>query len=113
MKKRGTVLFFILLFPLMLFSQSKDFWKAPVSEISPLDRLESNTTVTEYQRLDLDLNGLKKYIHQAPLRTATTSSILLDFPDSEGNMKEFEMFKTNTMSPELAAKFPSISSYIG
>lgn len=113
MKKRGTVLFFILLFPLMLFSQSKDFWKAPASEISPLDRLESNTTVTEYQRLDLDLNGLKKYIHQAPLRTATTSSILLDFPDSEGNMKEFEMFKTNTMSPELAAKFPSISSYIG
>lgn len=107
------LLSFILLLPLSVFSQGKNYWKAP-SEKQKARISNSPSKISDYQIMNLDVENFKKQVKKSPLRHKTTNSqIALAFPFPNGDMKSFTLFQTQTMSPKLAAKFPSISSYVG
>ena len=109
-----------LLFLVAMFSfatyygQTESLWKA--TENSKTSEIKSNKRAISRPNLfKLDLVSLKKIAEKAPNQNSTKvkSSVILSFPDSEGNMQNFSIFKTSNFSPELAAKFPEISSYYG
>ena len=55
-------------------------------------------------------------ITEAPLRgtlLAKNSNIIIDFPNSEGEMESFRIVEASVMHPELQAQYPNIRSYAG
>jgi hypothetical protein len=112
MKYRKIILCVIALFPVLALAQN-NFWH-PVPNVPEAQKLHGTTRILEYKTYELDLEGFKDHILSAPYRNQKAlRPVTTDFPDSEGNLKSFELYKTHTMSPGLAAKFPSISSYAG
>ncbi|HET8838881.1 MAG TPA: zinc-dependent metalloprotease family protein [Flavobacteriaceae bacterium] len=113
-KKTTIWLLMLLMFPILAFSQARNFWSSDVKEPSTDKILETYTKVSEYEVLGLNLENFKQYALQAPFRgNGVNSSISVELPNSSGGFNEFELFQTHTLSPGLAAKFPSISSYVG
>lgn len=62
----------------------------------------------------LDKSSFISHINLAPYRNETLkSNLILNIPNQKGDLQSFKLFKTNTLSPLLAQKFPKINSYIG
>lgn len=113
-KKTTIWLLMLLMFPILAFSQARNFWTSNVKE-PPTDKiLETYTKASEYEVFGLNVENFKQYASQAPFRgNGVNSSIVVELPNSSGGFNEFELFQTHTLSPGLAAKFPSITSYVG
>lgn len=73
------------------------------------------TNLQEVQYYQLNTTLLKTMLKNAPLRgTSTTpSQVVVSFPTSSGEMIAFNIKEAPLMHPDLAAKYPSIKSYIG
>lgn len=55
-------------------------------------------------------------MRNAPIRgqfTQRQSNIIIQLPNAEGKLEQFRVLETPIMEPELAAKFPTIKSYVG
>ena len=116
MKNKKTTFWFMMLlaFPILSFAQERNYWSTTTQEPSKNEVLDTYTKVSEYNILELDVENFREYVLQAPLRgNDAISPVHASFPDASGNFNEFTLFKTQTLSPGLAEKFPSISSYVG
>lgn len=109
------LLFFVALLSFATYyGQTESLWKSP--ESSKISEIKQNKrSIVRPNLFKLDLAGLKAIAEKSPKQNSgkTKSSVVISFPDSEGNMQNFSVFKTSNFSPELAAKFPEISSYYG
>lgn len=58
---------------------------------------------------------LNQDILSTPLRSATKKSIekIIDIPGLNGELESFKLYEAPVFSPELAAKYPNIKSYVG
>lgn len=113
-KKTTLLLLMLMAFPFLIFSQGKNYWHSASQNVNNAQILGTQTRVSKYKTMRLELADFKTDIEKAPLRgKKVKSAVLMTFPFPKGEMKDFKIFKTHTMSPELAAKFPSISSYVG
>ncbi len=90
-------------------------WKSiSQKELSTFERVERSSVPSDYSIFQLDLKKLAQIIEQAPLEGSNSSTnIITSFPDSNGNMERFEIFKAPLMSVALSKKYPQINSYIG
>ncbi len=63
---------------------------------------------------DLDLSAMKSMLAKSPKRNTSknTSTTIITLPNGEGKMENFQVYENPVMSPELAAKYPEIKSYI-
>lgn len=109
------LLFFVALLSFATYyGQTESLWKSP--ESSKISEIKQNKkSIARPNLFKLDLAGLKTIAEKSPKQNSgyAKSSVIISFPDSEGNMQNFSVFKTSNFSPELAAKFPEISSYYG
>lgn len=65
--------------------------------------------------ITIDLAGVRGELKHAPNVAATGTTVRgvpLAFTDPDGRQVEFEAFESSVFAPELAAKFPSIASYV-
>lgn len=115
MKK--TILFIALLFFGMNFSysQNRNYWsRADKQDFQLTTYAEKGNLPNQYSRLQLDLLSITTTLRNSPDRFETkTSSVLVSFPDSNGNFEEFMMFEASNFEAELKAQFPQINSYVG
>ncbi len=113
-KKTTFWLLMLLAFPILAFSQARNFWVPNVHEPSADQVLDTYTKASKYEVFGLNVENFKQYALQAPYRgNGGSSSISVNMPNSSGAYEDFQLFQTHTLSPGLAEKFPSISSYIG
>jgi len=98
---------------MFLFSQNKNsYWEKSGTELNN----NKISQTRDAQIFELDIEKFKKAITDAPLRgtlLAKNSNIIIDFPNSEGEMESFRIVEASVMHPELQAQYPNIRSYAG
>ncbi|MFP3597975.1 reprolysin-like metallopeptidase [Chryseobacterium sp. SIMBA_029] len=100
-----------LLVAAMGFSQ-QNYW-AKITRTANKDLRPRMTTPTVFSLYSLDLEKIKKDLAKAPQRFSKDESLIIKFPDAEGNYKDYIVQEASVMEPELQAKFPDIRSYTG
>ncbi|TXK76861.1 reprolysin-like metallopeptidase [Mesonia sp. K4-1] len=114
-KKITNLLLILIALPTLAFAQNKNFWsQAEGKNISQENIRKSVTTIEKSEIYNLDLSSFKNAILQAPYRfEGVTSNIEITLPTGDSSFDTFTLYKAQTMSKELAAKFSKISSYVG
>jgi subtilisin-like proprotein convertase family protein len=76
--------------------------------------LDRATTPSSFQVFSLNLNTLKQQVHNAPLRMAgVTSSVIAQFPNTDGELTSYRIYYAPVMQPGLAARNTDMRSYTG
>lgn len=100
-----------LLFAIISFGQ-QNYW-------TKLNRNTSNelrqrwTTPKVFSLYQLDLEKIKNDLKNAPKRFSGNESLVIKFPDADGNVRNYVVQEASIMEPELQAKFPEIRTYTG
>ena len=112
MKKKLLSLVAMLLFAIY-FGQA-NFW-TPSKNVVASNIKANKKSIINPNLYSLDINALKKITANSPKKTksAVKSNVIVSFPDGDGNMQNFSIFKTSNFSPELEAQHPEITSYYG
>lgn len=111
-------LFILLSFNILIFSgySQKNYWNTiQESQIKPNDSelIDHDFTLKTKKFFQLDRQSLEETLAGSPMRSANSSEVVIEVPNHLGDFEQFEIYKTNTMAPELANRFESIKSYIG
>ena len=95
-------------------SQSKTLWQKQTidnnSRVKP-----SKQDLPRAQTFALNKESLKQALLKAPQRGNLTkgSSLVLSFPNADGEFERFKVFEASVMDSELSARYPEIRSYAG
>lgn len=114
MKKK--YLWSILAFAVFSWGHSQqNAWKSSSDrEVSRIEKMDRVALPTDYQVFNIDLNKLKNSLEKAPnFKTQSNSTVIVSFPNSEGELVSYEIFDAPIMERGLAEKFPNIKSYLG
>jgi len=66
-----------------------------------------------YKTYQLNVDGFKNSLKNAPQRFSNDESLVLKFPDAEGKMSDYVILEAPVLSKELQEKYPEIRSYVG
>ncbi len=101
----------VLMFAMANIQAQVFFHRTDESKIQ-LRSTDNRTVVPDkYEVYNLDLEGLKSYLAQAPLEFSSKVGLKMQIPLSNGEIKWFEVFESPVLQPGIAAKYPSIKSY--
>ena len=110
--KKQLLMMGMLVLSSVSFAQTDRLWsKRPMENSSTI--LENMKTIDNPRIFHLDINGLKNLLTKAPVRLTEKSKIVISFPNSMGKMESFKVTENSNFTPELAAKYPDIKSYVG
>ena len=113
MKKN--ILLIIFLFAINYgYSQNGKIWKQVDKEkLSLLEKARRNSFPNEFTLYELDFSAFKNSLITAPVRGVdnSISSVIIEFPLSNGRFQKFRVIETPIMEEGLALKFPNIKSY--
>lgn len=109
---------FLLIFTLLstLKSQQTNLWRLADESMVNKSLISSASMPTVYQIYELNNSAFIASMIGAPSeRTSdfSRSNLIVTFPTTNGNTEQFKVLETPVMAPELAAKYPGISSYTG
>lgn len=98
-----------------VFAQNSNhgLWsKLTVTEVSG-EKVRRSSFPSTYHLFQLNLNQLKSILANAPVLFANTnqSDLIIEFPNSAGNLEKFKVYESSIMDPILEAKFPMIKTY--
>ncbi len=71
------------------------------------------TTPKVFSLYQLDSDQLKTDLKKAPQRFSGNESLVIKFPDGDGNIRDYIIQEASVMEPSLQAKFPDMRSYTG
>ncbi len=102
-------------FSSLLQAQQNDFWSSIDEAKIGISKLERKVHPKKYKTFELDIQSLKKDLHfgQAFKSLEPNSSVVVSFPDENGNITDFEISEASVMHPELAKKYPNNRSFKG
>lgn len=100
-----------LFLSIVVFSQ-KNYWSA-TNSVKSKKLKERKSQPTDYKLYNLNLDGIKNALSDAPQRFSNNESLILKLPTSNGKMTDYVIQEASVMAPELQAKFPDIRSYVG
>ena len=101
----------LLVFAVFSFGQ-QNYW-------TKLNRNTSNelrprwTTPKVFSLYQLDVEKIKNDLKNAPKRFSGNENLVIKFPDSDGNIRNYIVQEASVMEPELQAQFPEIRTYTG
>ncbi|MDR1877235.1 MAG: M12 family metallo-peptidase [Flavobacteriaceae bacterium] len=107
---------FILIFLFLTgssFAQSNYWSRLNLKGI--LNAKERTHTPTEYRLFSLNVDGFVNHIKNAPSRESalkTTETVIVTFPDADGNLSDYIVKDASIMHPSLQAKYPDIRSFV-
>lgn len=114
MKKHLLLLVTLLLFITTGYSQTGLWSRADEKSIPQSALLNRASVPSRYHIFQLDLTSLKAILATAPLRGNKLSShVVIQFPDGNGQLKNFKVYEAPVMQAGLSAKYPTIKSYVG
>jgi subtilisin-like proprotein convertase family protein len=112
MKKLLLTLFIGLFF--LLKGNSQSLWtNTTEARVNLLSKMDRATMTREYKLYNLDFNGLKAQLEQAPSENAGYSNVVVDFPNQNGELTSYRIFYAPVMEQGLADRYTDIKSYIG
>lgn len=114
-KKPILFTFIFVLFSIFTNSAQTSQWKE-ISEKQVLikEKMNRGNTPHTYQLFEVNLTELTNKLINAPDDiTSDSSTISVNFPDGNGNISNFEIFKSQMLEPELAAQHPNIHNFTG
>lgn len=103
----------VVLFCTYGYAQNVLWNKQSEKGIKQSELLDRASTPSEYQLFSLNLEALKLKLKDAPQREAKTSNLILQFPDANGELKNFKIFEAPVMEQALAQKYSDLKSYVG
>lgn len=113
MKKLVLLLTIALCFA-QLSAQKKAIWKKITPESVQQLQLIRTTSYSERQQLfQVDVNQLQQELANAIDKFSGNSGIIVEFPNSEGDLEIFQVWENSNFASELQAKYPEIRAYIG
>ncbi len=114
MMKKLLLSFVTILFFSVSFGQSPLWRVADAGKVASLAKAERRAMPSEFKLYNLNFEGLKTQLAQAPsIDNGGTSNVVIAFPSVDGTMKNFRIYESAVMHPALAAKFPGNNSYAG
>jgi subtilisin-like proprotein convertase family protein len=113
--------YFILVFCVLgkssLWSQNATSFWTSIKENTIAEALDQRHIVPNlYHTKHLDRSAIASYLTTAPTESEVLQGekgLLLDIPNMNGEIMQFEIWEAPMMHPDLAAKFPSIKTYAG
>lgn len=94
------------------FAQTDRLWsKRSEKNSSPI--LENMKSIDNPRVFHLDIDRLKNSLAKTPKRLTEKSGVTISFPNSNGKMETFKVTENSNFTPELAARYPDIKSYVG
>jgi chitodextrinase len=106
---------FLLTISSVAFSQTENSLWIPTVKKSDMIPLESRMILPENQLFNLNLEGLRTVLAEAPQRSASArrSQVVISIPNESGVLERFRVYENSSFAPALAARFPEIKSYVG
>jgi hypothetical protein len=107
----ATVLLFVMGFG---FAQGTSYWKEAGTNLRSA-RLSIKNQPENFKVFELNVSTINGLLDKCPDRGLTygRTDEIIEFPDTEGNLKKFRVMEASVMHPDLAAKYPGIRSYAG
>lgn len=97
-------------------AQQNNFWRtSDVSRVNP-SLLPLVSKAAQYEIYELNNSAFISSMIGAPSETTTearNSSFIVAFPTGNGVVEHFRVVEAPVMHPQLAAKYPGISAYVG
>lgn len=94
--------------------QTSLWQQAKEADVKGLEKNDRATHPKSFHLFKLNLAHMKALLQQAPLRgSGEQSAVILPFPDGDGNLVHFKIYKAPVMHDDLAARYPGIESYVG
>lgn len=114
MKNKLLLLVMITISGISFAQTQKLFWTATAKKSDAIT-LENKLSIVNPVLFRLDQNALKQDLSNATMRfsTAGSSSLVVKFPNANGQFEQFRIQETSNMDPQLAALYPEIRSYVG
>lgn len=113
MKKKLLFIFTAVLLVVSVKAQNSLWKKTNNDNLRMFNKMERASMPSKYQLFSLDFSKLKMQLEQAPMENQTQSNLIVDFPDSEGNLIDYKIYEAPVMELALSNKYPDIKSYIG
>ena len=112
MRKNLQFFLSIILFSNLSFGQGNFWTKTSEEKLKTYEKMDRDVQPSKSVLFHLDFNAFKQLLLSAPMENITLSSdLIVQFPDFEGNLKNYKVFEAPVMEKELSDKFPSIRSY--
>ncbi|ROH90070.1 T9SS C-terminal target domain-containing protein [Chryseobacterium cucumeris] len=109
--KNKTFIFFGLLGAVLTFGQ-QNYWKKTDGE-KEKELAPRNVMPKTFSLYNLDLDKIKEELKKAPERFSDDHSLVLKFPDADGEFHDYIVQEASIMEPELQERFSDIRSYTG
>ena len=100
----------------VLNAQIKSNWhQVEENSLKDLPKVRRASFPQEYKLWKLDLQSLKNQLRNVPVRGQFQgiSNVIIQLPNAFGQLESFRVLETPIMEEGLAAKFPTIKSYVG
>ena len=110
---KKTLLILFLFCGAALFSQNQYWEKTTTSRFSESEILQKTSVPNSFEIFHLNMEKFSEVLELAPLRSPNTirSSVVIEFPVSDGSFERFSITESPIMHPTLAAKYPQIKTY--
>ncbi|PKV51016.1 putative secreted protein (Por secretion system target) [Aquimarina sp. MAR_2010_214] len=97
-----------------VFAQGNNPWQR-TSSAKSLTIIKTKADLPSNTLFDLNIEVLKKALQNSQLRgkSSNGSTVIMQFPNEQGNMESYSIVEAPVMHPDLAAKYPEIKSYAG
>lgn len=95
------------------YAQNGLWVPANEDKVALLDKTDRVAMPSAFHLFNLNVTQLKAALALAPQRDASTSSVIIQFPDGDGILQNYRIYEASVMDDELAAKHPEIKSYVG
>ena len=114
MNKKTLFSFLTLVFVISGYSQNQLWSRIESASVAGQEKLDRESRPATFLLYNLNLENLKAQLQQAPQRfTGQTSSVILPFPDGDGNMEYYTIYEAPVMDAELSNKHQEIKTYVG
>ena len=102
-----TIILFFMCFSFIYAQNKTNFWaKLDTNKTKQISRKIIPTKEVFFQ---LNLEDLKNVLKGTGARNLS-SSIILEFPNSKGELNKYKVFETPVMEPEFQARYPNNDS---
>ncbi|WP_396144370.1 reprolysin-like metallopeptidase [Flavobacterium sp.] len=113
MKKQVLFLAVLLSFG-QIIAQKKSVWhKMSTNVTSKIVRIQQNEITEGEIYFSLDANAFKQPLVNANSKLSTLPGVVVEFPNTNGEIEKFQVWENSNMTPDFQAMFPEIRAYVG
>ena len=105
---------FVVMLLLVLLSQAQSLIWKKVNDPTGINETDRWIVPEKYSVFELELATIKQKLNSAPEEsTGTRNGIVIEIPMPDGTLKQFQVYHSSVMAPDLAMQFPEIDTWRG